>query len=544
MLISIRVNKDNCFYYTVNTNTMKRLFLLGALFGLYFGTLNIVAVVKAQSPTPVSAWPRGVTYEIYVQSFADSDGDGKGDIKGMISKLDYLKDLGVEGVWLMPMSPSPSYHKYDVTDYYGIDSAYGTIEDFKKFVEEAHKRNIKVVIDMVLNHSSSRNPWFLDASKNVNSPYRDYYVWTEMNDPQTRSQGNITAGESRRRNHWTRLRGADSNYYYYSQFGGNMPDLNYDNPRLRQEVFKIGRFWASEVKVDGFRLDAARHIFPDERPQDNHWWWEYFLQEMRKINKDFYLVGEVWAPAEVVGPYLKGIPALFNFDMGGAIIKAVNAEKGDSLAISHKKIRDFYKSINPDYVDATFLTNHDQNRIMSAVNNDVDKAKIAAAILLTLPGSPYLYYGEEIGMQGKKPDPFIREPFLWDVKGKDKSRATWEIPRNSTDSSIIPVALQIKDKASIYNHYKTFIQLRNSSRALTYGEVEPVRLNNDALCAFVRSTEGESVLVLHNLSKTELAVTVPDALKDYNKIAFKNKEAVLKNSSLKLPAYSTVILRK
>jgi glycosidase len=340
------------------------------------------------------------------------------------------------------------------------------------------------------------------------------------------------------------LRGVDSNYFYYSQFGGNMPDLNFDNPKLRQEVFKIGRFWASEVKVDGFRLDAARHIFPDERPQDNHRWWEYFLQEMRKVNKDFYLIGEVWAPAEVVGPYLKGIPALFNFDMGSAIIKAVNTEKGDSLTIMHKKIRDFYKTINPDYVDATFLTNHDQNRIMSSVNNDVDKAKIAASILLTLPGSPYLYYGEEIGMQGKKPDQFIREPFLWDVKGKDKSRATWEAPRNSTDSTITPVALQMKDKNSIYSHYKTFIQLRNGSKALSYGAVEPVNLNNAALCAFVRLAEGESVLVLHNLSKSEVNVTVPDELKDYSKISFKNKDVTLRNNSLKMPAYSTVLLKK
>src|SRR6478672_5736644 len=135
-----------------------------------------VGRVSGQQTQNVSAWPRGISYEIYVQSFADSDGDGKGDIKGMMSKLDYLKDLGVGAVWLMPMSPSPSYHKYDVTDYYGIDSTYGTVDDFKKFVEEAHKRNIKVVIDMVLNHSSSRNPWFVDARKSVNSPYRDYYV--------------------------------------------------------------------------------------------------------------------------------------------------------------------------------------------------------------------------------------------------------------------------------------------------------------------------------------------------------------------------------
>ena len=520
----------------------KQLFLYVLCLTSFFSASHI-QTVNAQKTANVSAWPRGVTYEIYVQSFADSDGDGKGDIKGMISKLDYLKDLGVEGVWLMPMSPSPSYHKYDVTNYYGIDSAYGTLDDFKKFVEEAHKRNIKVVIDMVLNHSSSRNQWFIDASKNVNSPYRDYYVWTEKDDPQTKAQGNVTAGEVQRRNHWTRLRG-DSNYFYYSQFGGNMPDLNYDNPRLRQEVFKIGRFWASEVKVDGFRLDAARHIFPDERPQDNHWWWEYFLQEMRKVYKDFYLVGEVWAPAEVVGPYLKGIPALFNFDMGGTIIKAVNTERGDSLGIVHKKIRDFYKTMNPEYVDATFLTNHDQNRIMSAVNNDVDKAKMAASILLTLPGSPYLYYGEEIGMQGKKPDQYIREPFIWDVKAKDKSRATWIAPRYNADSSVVSAAQQIKDKTSIYNHYKTFIQLRNTSKALTYGEIEPVSLPNKEICAFIRSANDESVLVLHNLSKTNVTLNLSDNVREYSKVLFSSKEATLKNSALIIPAYSSVILKK
>jgi alpha-amylase len=502
-----------------------------------------VSNVSGQQGANTSAWPRNISYEIYVQSFADSDGDGKGDIKGMMSKLDYLKDLGVGAVWLMPMSPSPSYHKYDVADYYGIDSAYGTIDDFKKFVEEAHKRNIKVVIDMVLNHSSSRHPWFIDAQKSVNSPYRDYYVWTEKSDPATRAGGNVTAGETRQRNHWQRLRGADSNYYYYAQFSANMPDLNYDNPKLRQEVFKIGRFWAEEVKVDGFRLDAARHIFPDERPQDNHRWWEYFLQEMRKVNKDFYLLGEVWAPADVVGPYLKGIPALFNFDMGVAVIKALNRERADSLAITHKKIRDFYRTINPDYVDATFLTNHDQVRIMSSLNNNPDRARMAASILLTLPGSPYLYYGEEIGMLGKKPDQGIREPFLWDTKEKDRSRTTWEKPFNSNDSTIIPLSTQIKDQSSLYNHYKKWIQLRNGSKALTFGEVEPVNFNNSAVSAFVR-TGDEPVLVVHNVSGAEVIVTLPEELAQYTKIFYKDKNASLKSRSLSIPAYSSALLKK
>ncbi len=499
--------------------------------------------LSAQKTANVSAWPRGITYEIFVLAFADSDGDGKGDIKGMTSKLDYLKELGVEGIWLMPMHPSPTYHKYDVSDYYNIHPDYGTLDDFKKFIEEAHKRNIKVVMDMVINHSGRQHPWFKDAIANPNSPYREYYVFTHKDDPQTKVPGRIIAGDSGNRNRWNKIDSL-SDYLYYAYFTRNMPDLNFDSPKLREEVFKIGRFWLSEIKVDGFRLDAARHIFPDDRPKENHRWWVYFRNEMQKANKDVYLVGEVWAPAEIVGPYMEGLPALFNFDMGNAITKAVNTERGDSLTINHKKIRDFYKSINPDYVDATFLTNHDQNRIMSAVNNNMDKAKMAASLLLTLPGSPYLYYGEEIGMQGKKPDQYIREPFIWDVKTNDKSRTTWIAPRYSADSSVVPAAQQIKEKNSILNHYKTFIQLRNNNRALTYGELEPISLSNNEICAFVRSTNDESVLVLHNLSQADITINLPASLGEYNKFVFKNKEATVKNSAVMISSYSTVILKK
>lgn len=501
-----------------------------------------IQILNAQTSPSVSKWPKGVTYEIFVQSFADSDGDGIGDIIGMTSKLDYLKDLGVNGIWLMPMNPSPSYHKYDVSDYYDIHPDYGTLDDFKTFVNEAHKRNIKVVMDMVLNHSGSRNPWFVDAIANENSPYRDYYVWAHKDDPQTQISGKIISGDSNNRTRWNKVEGSD--YLYYSYFSRNMPDLNYDNPKLREEVFEIGKFWLSDIKVDGFRLDAARHIFPDDRPTDNHNWWVDFLTEMKKVNKDVYLIGEVWASSDIVAPYLKGLPALFNFDMGSAITKAVNEEREGDLTTSHKEIIDYYKTVNPDYIDATFLTNHDQVRIMSAVNNNMDKAKMAAALLLTLPGSPYLYYGEEIGMQGKKPDQNIREPFLWDVKANDKFRASWIDPKYSTDQSITPVAEQIKDENSIYNHYKTFIKLRNDSNALTYGDIEPISMIDPGLSAFKRSTEDKSVLVIHNLSNKDISINFPDSLKEFSNELFKNKDSNLKNNDLHMPAYSTFILGK
>lgn len=505
--------------------------------------LFLVGSAEAQDKQNVSKWPRGITYEIFVQSFADSNGDGIGDIKGMTSKLDYLQNLGVEGIWLMPMNPSPSYHKYDVSDYYDIHPDYGTLDDFKNFVKEAHKRNIKVVMDMVLNHCGRTNKWFQEALKDPNSKYWDYFVWTHKDDPQTKAEGKIISGDSSNRRRWVKVDGSD--YLYYAYFGGSMPDLNYDNPKLRQEVFQVGKFWLGEVGIDGFRLDAARHIFPDERAADSHKWWEYFLQEMKTVNKDVYIVGEVWAPAEVVGPYLKGIPALFNFDMGGEIIKAINEENGSQLVSKHKKIEDFYASVNPDYVDATFLTNHDQNRVMSSVNGNSDKEKMAVALLLTLPGSPYLYYGEEIGMPGKKPDQFIREPFLWDSKAKDQFRATWIQPRNSTDSTVVPAAAQLIDKNSLFNYYKKFIQLRNKSYALTYGKLIPADLSNSpSVCAFIRSDENESLLVVHNLSKENQTISLPSDLQDYKVQYFANKEAQIKNTQIQIPGYSTVILKK
>lgn len=499
-------------------------------------TLLVLLTNVSIAQKKVSEWPKGVTYEIFVQSFADSNHDGIGDFKGMTSKLGYLQDLGVEAVWLMPINPSSSYHKYDVNDYYDVHPDYGTLQDFKNFVEEAHKRGIHVIIDLVVNHSGSGNLWFKEALKDDHIKYWDYYVWAHKDDPQ------VQPPLGQRWSNWHKVKGSD--YLYYAFFSPNMPDLNYDNPKLRQEIFNIGRFWLSEMNVDGFRLDAARHIYPAERAADSQRWWEYFLQEMKKVKEDVYIVGEVWSNVEEVAPYLKGIPALFNFDLGSAIIKAVNEENGSQLAAKHKEILDAYKAVNPDYIDNTFLTNHDQDRILSSVNNKRDKAVLAASILFTLPGSPYIYYGEEIGMKGKKPDPLIREPFIWDTKLKDESRTTWEVPRFSTDSTVIPLSLQITDENSIYCHYSKLIKLRNSSQALTYGDIQPVQFSNEAICAFVRSDPKESLLVIHNLSGKSQPVRLPANLKKFGSVYFSTKNGQVRNGQVEMPEYSTVILKE
>lgn len=518
---------------------MKQLFIIRLL--LIMGLTNCsIHVVVAQ--TKVSKWPRGISYEIFVQSFSDSDGDGIGDIKGMTSKLDYLQDLGVEAVWLMPINPSPSYHKYDVTNYYSIHPDYGTMEDFKIFVAEAHRRNIKVVVDMVLNHCSNKHPWFQDAVNNPNSPYWEYFVWTHKDDPQVKTFVAKTEEDSRNRNRWNKVEGND--YLFYSYFGRHMPDLNFDSPKLREEVFKIGRYWLTEVGIDGFRLDAARHIFPEERATESQNWWVYFLNEMRKVKKDVYLVGEIWTSTDKVAPYLKGIPALFNFDLASAIKKSINRASIDSIALLHQQINSYYKTINPDFIDAIFLSNHDQNRVMSSFDGNIGKAKVAAAILFTLPGSPYIYYGEELGMLGKKPDEYIREPFLWETKKLDKWRTHWMTPHYNTDSTLSPAGIQMKDKNSLYNYYKTLIALRTNSKALTYGEIVPLSLGIEQVCAFERNFEDESLLILHNASDKDLFIDISERLKPFHRLTYKSAGDGIKKSKLMLPAFGLMILKK
>lgn len=494
----------------------------------------ITGKIFAQDDSRASAWPKAVTYEIFVQSFADSNHDGIGDFKGMTSRLDYLRDLGIEAVWLMPIHPSDTYHKYDVNDYYNVHPDYGSLQDFKNFVAEAHKRGIHVIIDLVINHSGRSNFWFKEALKDDHIKYWDYYVWAHKNDPL------VLPSEGQKYSSWYPVKGSD--YLYFAHFGSNMPDLNYDNAKLRQEILNIGRFWLAEMNVDGFRLDAARHIYPDNRASDNYLWWEYFLQEMRKIKKDVYIVGEVWTDVKEAAPYLKGIPALFNFDLAAAIIKAVNEEKGGQIAAMHKEILDAYKAVNPGYIDNTFLTNHDQDRILSSVSRNIDKAKLAASLLFTLPGSPYIYYGEEIGMLGRKPDPFIREPFLWDEKSKDTARTTWEKPSFSTDSTVTPLFLQIPDENSIFNHYRQLIRLRNNSAALTSGDLLPVTIADASIAAFIRSDPKGSLLVIHNLSGVNRTIRLPANLIKYASVYYSDKKAQVISKQVEMAGYSTLIL--
>lgn len=485
---------------------MKKIIILIALSWVFNACESSKFKEESNYSSSYSAeWPMATSYEIFVRSFADSNGDGIGDIKGMTEKLPYLQDLGIKGVWLMPIHPSPSYHKYDVMDYKGVHEDYGTLEDFKKFVQRAHEHDIKVVIDFVINHTARDHPWFQESMKGPDNPYRDYYVWAKKEDIEDDINKKETALDSDNIEQWHEA--PDNEELYYGYFWGGMPDLNFDNPEVKREIFEAGKFWLEEVGVDGFRLDAARHIFPDERAADNHAFWVEFRNEMKRVNPEVYLVGEVWADMETVAPYLSGLPALFNFDMSYKIVEAVQRQSNEEIAEYHAKVMNYYQGINPNYIDATFITNHDQPRSMSQFDGDVNKGKLAASLLFTLPGAPYLYYGEEIGMLGPKPDPEIREPFLWKEGEKDVYRTRWIEAKNSNDDTVIPAKVQRDDKESLLNHYKRWVALRYKSEALSEGRIVAVATDNQQMAVWERVGKNERVLVIHNLSNSSQAVS-------------------------------------
>lgn len=485
----------------------------------------------------------GVVYEVFVRSFADSDGDSIGDINGLTSRLDYLRDLGVKSLWLMPVMPSPSYHKYDVTDYTGIDPEYGTMEDFRRLVGEAHRRNMRIIIDLVVNHTSSQHPWFAEASKGPDNPYRDYYVWARRDSVRDQISRKTITLDSDNITQWHPVNGDTTSEQYYGFFWGGMPDLNMDNPRVLQEFVNIGRFWLDSVKVDGFRLDAAKHIYPGERVSANHAFWKWFRRTMKDINPDVHLVGEVWANAEEVAPYLPGIPSLFNFDMAYAIADVVRSGS-DTIGLirRYQTIQEYYRKASPDYTDAIFLRNHDQNRILSDLGDDPAAAKLAAAILFTLPGTPYIYYGEEIGMKGRKPDEHIREPFIWASDADDTLRSRWESPVYSTVETVMPLSVQMNDPDSFFGLYRKWIVLRNKDSALQHGNLEEAISGDNRILAYQRQLYGERRLIVHNLSSAGLTIDAAEFDSSFDEIALATGGASIKDGKLIMPGRSSLVL--
>jgi alpha-amylase len=440
-------------------------------------------------------WNDAVFYEIFVRSFFDSDGDGIGDFNGLTARLDYLNDgdpktdtdLGIHGIWLMPIFPSTSYHGYDVTDYYDVHPEFGTMEEFKTFLDQAHQRGIKVIIDMVLNHTSARHPWFRE-SQTVDSPYRDWYIWSN-----TRPTFSGPWGQ----NVWHRA----ASGYYYGVFWDQMPDLNHENPEVRAEVEKITQFWLQEVGVDGFRLDGARYMVEEGRETadtpSNQAWHQEFRALSQRLSPEALILGEVWTTSFAVAPYIKNdaLDLAFEFDLASAFRSSASAGRATS-AFNQMQIS---ARLFPAGQFAPFLTNHDQNRVMNEMGGSLHKARVAAAMLLTSPGVPFLYYGEEIGMSGSKPDEYIRTPMQWsDEPGAGFTTGTPWIRINSDYSAVNVAALSGED-GSLWRLYRDLIQARNAHAALRIGEAHLPRSASPAVFSVLRSSPQETVLVVINL---------------------------------------------
>ncbi|WP_433945638.1 alpha-amylase family glycosyl hydrolase [Paenibacillus sp. SN-8-1] len=486
-----------------------------------------------------------VYYEIFVRSYADSNGDGIGDLNGITAKLDYLKDLGVGGIWLTPINPSPSYHGYDVIDHRAINPDFGTMADFDTLIKEAHKRNIKIIMDLVVNHTSKQHPWFIQSAKDEKSKYRSWYTWAE--DQNLEPEGVSATGSG---NAWHSLLGS----HYLAPFSDSMPDLNFDNPEVRNEIEDIGQFWLKKG-LDGFRLDAAKHIYENLQSDHNEAttaknaaWWQEFRSRMNEVNRKAYMVGEVWEnSAASVAAYLdRAFDSGFNFGLAEQILNAVSGEKDNNLAFTLKRTYDYYaQKSNGKFIDAVFLSNHDQNRVMSVLGGDTHHAKMAASILLTLPGNPFIYYGEEIGMKGSKPDEEIREPMQWYAAGNGTGQTSWETAANNSGEDAPSVEAELKDPNSLLSHYKELITWKKQIPALQGGGIDEYNQDNTSVMAYIRTSGKDTALVVHNLSSEEqtTSLTSPSGVPAFKSILKSTDSASkLDGAKLLLPPYSTVIL--
>ncbi len=456
--------------------------------------------LQAQEATPAQTgtdglpwWNDRIFYEIFVRSFQDSNGDGIGDLQGLISKLDYLNDgdpnttsdLGVTGIWLMPIFESPSYHGYDVTDYMKVEPDYGTNDDFKQLIAEAHKRGIAVIVDMVINHTSSEHPWFKD-SQTAGSEHDQWYRWSD-----TRPVGLGPWGEQI----WYPAGGR----FYYAVFWQGMPDLNLTNPVVTDETHAIAKYWLDDMGVDGFRMDGARYYVEDDTKladsDANLAWLKDWKSFVESVNPQALMVGEVWTTSFVVSKYVpKSLDLAFEFDLATSILNSVKSGTNSSAMPIEIRSQKLY----PPGQFARFLTNHDQNRTMFELAGDVNKTKIAASMLLTGAGVPFIYYGEEIGMMGAKPDECLRTPMQWDASPRAEDFMAGKSCK--TNEATFNVAAEDGDVSSLLTHYRSLIHLRNDHSALRVGNFTSLKSSDNKVYSFIRQSSDETVLVVINLS--------------------------------------------
>ena len=483
-------------------------------------------------------------YEIFVYSFCDSNGDGIGDLQGVNSKRDYLQELGNNGIWFMPFHPSTSYHKYNVTDYYAIDPAYGTMADFEQLLAECEKRDIHVIIDLVVNHTGSEHAWFKEAAAYLKAlpkdkapdpaecKYLDYYYFS-----QTPGNGSrIVSGTS---------------WIYEGMFDFAMPDLNLGNEAVRAEIKAIMEFWLDKG-VSGFRVDAAKEFYTGD-PQKNIEVMNWLQTTAASINPDVYMVAEVWDSfTAITDYYLSDFTSIFNYAFGnsdGKIIQVLrgagNASVVNSYATALEKADTAYSGSNPNYIDAPFLSNHDVGRIAGFVSRHEYKTKLAGAMNLFMSGSAFIYYGEEIGMVGSGDDPSKRAPMYWNTA---RDNGTTQPPPGCALPTEYPFGSleeQVDEADSIYNYYRLAIAIRKALPVISHGKPTVETALNKGCVSAQRKTWGEeSCIILMNIDEKAAAVDL-SAYADWSLVTSLSADGgdiTLEGTSLSLPPYGIAIL--
>ncbi|HOP11231.1 MAG TPA: alpha-amylase family glycosyl hydrolase [Oscillospiraceae bacterium] len=426
-------------------------------------------------------------YEIFVYSFYDTNEDGIGDLNGVTEKLEYVAEMGFNGIWLMPIMQSPSYHKYDVADYYTVDSQYGTNEDFQSLMTKAHELGIRVIIDLPVNHTSSENPWFT-AAADVNSPYHDWYNWSDKS----------TAGYHK----------LSDGLYYEGRFQSGMPDLNLDSNEVRAEIEKIMNFWLNDMGADGFRLDACTSYYTDDQ-QKSVDFLSWLNNEAEILKSGSFVVGEVWSVLSTIETYYQsGVDSLFCFptaNLDGYLAAAVNSSKPEKAASIYCGALTTLQDTLGDVIISPFLDNHDLSRSAGFLGTDKTKIKFAAGLLAMMPGSVFVYYGDEIGMKGTGNDPNKRIGMLWTTEDE----TTTPPPGTTTVKYSFPsVKEQEKDKNSILNYYKAAMRLRAEISEIARGTVEILESPVDSVAVLKKTWNGSSIYISINFSSESQAVTL------------------------------------
>lgn len=489
-------------------------------------------------------------YEIFVHSFCDSDGDQVGDLKGIISQLDYLNDgdpntgddLGVDGIWLTPIMPSKSYHKYDVENYYDIDPEFGTLEDFDTLVEECHKRGINLIIDLVLNHISSQNPLYTKAVDEVSTGKID---------------GNAEYFEIHPTSYFdagTKTNLLSHGYACEANFSPEMPEWNLNSEKTRKEFTKIADFWLDRG-VDGFRLDAIKYY--SNKGTNGEEFMKWFYDTCKEKNSDVYMVGENWTDdSEIEEMYESGIDSQFAFKFAqstGTIIGNVIAQNGVSTAKKVMNYNNKMSKVDDNYINAMFLTNHDQVRCANSLEPlGLGYEKLAASVYMLFPGNSFMYYGEEIGITAPNTtnDAAYRTPMIFD------SEKLPDIFVNGIgDEAVAPkfggVKQQLADDNSLLNYYRRIIKIKNQNPELARGTITEIENFDDTnICAFYTEYEGSKLLVIHNFSKSDSkTLTITDdmiknaAVRADLVASDANSHIALDGGKLVLPKQSTVILK-